>query len=259
MFFPNCTRNHTITYTYYTIVYRYANMSELLRAARAGNVQEVKRLIESGADANGRSLYKNLRNETPLHVAASSGSLEMVKYLVEHGADINCKTTFNHTALHKAVRSGSSEVVQYLVEHGAKVTREDCRGRHTVLWWACDKGNHIIVEYLLQHGAIVDLNTHSPLFVACFQGHTAVVQTLLKYNVDIRKERFLGCDNDEIINILKHELKRSIKHREKIEILKTMDEENMIKVIFLRMISFYNVQDVSIFPNLLIKLVMLVY
>ena len=65
-------------------------------------------------------------------------------------------------------------------------------------------------------------------------GYAAVVQTLLKYDVDIRKERVLLCLNDETNNILKHELKKSIKHREKIEILKTMDDENMIKVICLR-------------------------
>ncbi len=166
--------------------------------------REVKRLIESGADVNEKNWHKNLGGVTALQMAVGSGSLEMVKYLVEHGA---------------------------------KVTREHCRGSHTVLRQACLNGNHVIVDYLLQHVAIEDLNTQtrcSPLYVACSWGHTAVVQTLLKYNVDIRKEHVLFCDNDEIINILKHELKKSIKHREKIEILKTMDDENRIKVICLR-------------------------
>ena len=118
------------------------------------------------------------------------------------------------------------------------MTREDCRGGDSVLWLACCLGNDVIIDYLLQHGAIEALNSQaggcSPLYEACSWGHTAVVQTLLKYNVDIRKERVLFCGNDEIINILKHELKKSIKHREKIETLKTMDDENMIKVICLR-------------------------
>ncbi len=179
-------------------------MSELLKAVEEGNFREVKRLIESGADVNERNWHKNLGDETALQLAVRSDSLEMVKYLVDHGA---------------------------------KVTREDCRGVRSVLWSACLEGNHVIVDYLLQHGAIEDLNTQawsSPLYTACSWGHTAVVQTLLKYNVDIRKERVLYCRNDEIINILKHELKKSIKHREKIEILKTMDDENKIKVICLR-------------------------
>ncbi len=90
---------------------------------------------------------------------------------------------------------------------------------------AVEKGNFREVERLIGS---------SLLHIACFLGNTAVVQTLLKYNFDIRKERELLCGNDEIINILKHELKKSIKHREKIEILKTMDDGNMIKVICLR-------------------------
>ena len=184
------------------------NMSELLKAAEAGNFQEVKRIIQSGADVNEISLYKNLWTET---------------------------------VLHKAVGSGSLEIVKYLVEHGAKLTRQDCRGQDAVLSLACFVGNQVIVDYLLQHGAIVDLNRQvgsSLLFKACSWGHTADVKTLLKYNVDIRKERVLECGNDEIINILKHELEKSIKHRDKIEILKTMVNEKMVKVICLRMICF---------------------
>ena len=186
-------------------------MSELLKAVEEGNFQEVKRLIESGADVNGRCLHKNLGEETALHVAVRSGSLEMVKYLVEQGANY-------------------------------KVTREDHRGHHSVLWTACFRGNDVIVDYLLEHGAIEDLSRQvekSPLRAACLMGRTAVVQTLLKYNVDIRKERVLPVwRNDEIINILKHELKKSIKHREKIETLKKLDEEKMIKVICLTMTCF---------------------
>ncbi len=179
-------------------------MSELLKAVEEGNFREIKRLIESGADVNEVNWHNNLEDKTALHVAVRSDSLEMVKYLVDHGA---------------------------------KVTREDSRGGYSVLWLACVNGNDVIVDYLLQHGAIEDLNTQggsSPLYMACILGRTAVVQTLLKYNVDIRKERVLECRSDEIINFLKHELKKSIKHRGKIEILKTMDDENKIKVICLR-------------------------
>ncbi len=177
-------------------------MSELMKAVEEGNFREVKRFIESGADPN----------------------------------ELN---QLGVTALHMGVRSGSLEIVKYLVQHGAKVTREDCRGTHTVLCLACSQGHDVIVDYLLQHGATEDLNTQdeiSPLFVACQRGHTAVLQTLLKYNVEIRKEYLLECRNDEIINILKQELKKSIKHREKIKNLKTMDEGKMIKVICLKMI-----------------------
>jgi ankyrin repeat protein len=96
---------------------------------------------------------------------------------------------------------------------------------------ACERGSASVVDYLLQHGAIKDEN-NSSLRIACRKGHTAVVQTLMKYNVDIRKEKEpLICGNIEIINILNMELKKSLKHREKIKILKGMDNEDLTKVI----------------------------
>ena len=229
-------------YYLYAIVYRCANMSELLKAVEEGNFQEVKRLIESGADVNRRNLYKNQRNVTALHTAVKFGFLEIVKYLLERSANINCKNEWGETVVHVAVESGSLEMVKYLVEHGgAKVAGEQCNRGNTVLSSACAHGNDLIVDYLLQHGAIEDINTqfgYSPLRVSCFRGHIAVVQTLLKYNVDIRKERVLECGNDQIMDILDHELKKSINHREKIKNLKTVGEDKLLKVICLRIICF---------------------
>jgi hypothetical protein len=55
----------------------------------------------------------------------------------------------------------------------------------------------------------------------------------MKHNVDIRKEKeALICGNNEIINILNLELNKSLKHREKIEILKGMDNKNLTKVLY---------------------------
>ena len=41
---------------------------------------------------------------------------------------------------------------------------------------------------------------------------TALVQTLLKYKVDVRKEKELVCGNEEIANIIKLELRKSRTH-----------------------------------------------
>ena len=236
--------------------------NNIVKAAAELNFEEIKRLVECGADVN----EKNLNESTALHCAAQHGSLEMVQYLVEHNADINCKNWRNETALHYAVKSGSLEVViylvehgagvndintsdrtnlhfaverdslemvEYLVEHGAEVTRKGCRACDTVLYFACRLGNAPIVDYLLQHHGINDLNKKkwtSPLKVACLGGHTQVVQTLLKYGVNIRQEKILTCGNDEIFNYLKRELNRSVKHKDKIHALKNLKEEELTKV-----------------------------
>ncbi|CAB4029249.1 Ankyrin repeat-containing domain, partial [Paramuricea clavata] len=227
--------------------------SPLRSAASSGTLEIVKYLVEHGANVN----LKTLVVGSPLHSAASSGSLEIVKYLVEHNADVNCENGRVGSPLHSATSSGSLEIVKYLVEHGADVihnaaqfgslemvkylvehgaelTNEENLDMRAILFLACEDGNPTIVDYLLQHGAIKDMNNwklQSPLRIACRKGHTTVVQILLKYNVDIQKEKEpLICGNDEIINILNVDLKKSLKHREKIQILKGIDNVNLTKV-----------------------------
>ncbi|CAB4041140.1 D Chain D, Coupling Of Remote Alternating-access Transport Mechanisms For Protons And Substrates In The, partial [Paramuricea clavata] len=175
----------------------YTNMSQLLTAATEANFQEVKRLVESGDDVN----EKHDDGRTVLHYAVSANSLKIVKYLVEHGAEvINLHT----------------------------------HGSDTILFLACEKGNESIVDYLLQNGATKDINKYgddrvSPLSIASEKGHTAVVQTLLKYNVDMRKDKQLVCGNEEIINIINWELKKSIKYRKKLKELKALDNKKLTK------------------------------
>jgi ankyrin repeat protein len=207
-------------------------MSGILRAAGTRNLQEVKGLVESGADVN----EKDDNDNAVLYYAILSGSLEMVKYLIEHGADVNCENNGNGSPLHCAAELSSLEVVKYLVQRGAMVTAEDIQSQDTVLFLACKMGNDLIVDYLLQHGAARDIDgcdggPYSPLSIGCCKGHTSVVQTLLKFNVDLRKEKELVCGNAEIIKILNLELKKSIKHRKKIQNLKTMDDKKLKKVI----------------------------
>ena len=150
--------------------------------------------------------------------------------------------------IHNAVKFGSFEMIKYLVEHGAELTNEENLNIPTILFLACEGGNASIVDYLLQHRAFKDVNNwklSSPLAVACQKGHTTVVQTLMRYNVDIRKEKEpLMCGNNEIIDILNVELKRSLKHREKIQILERMDNEDLTKVI----LHFYCMQSKKAYP-----------
>ena len=229
------------------------NWSVLCYAVKSGSLEIVKYLVEHGADLNGR----NECNTSVLHFAAQSGSLETVKYLVEHGANVNCKDEDNCSVLHYATRSSSLETVKYLVEHGGDVYCNDM-WNESVLHSAAKYGSLEMVKYLVEHGADVNIrnetivdclfrrvkmkdihdcdNSGRSLFsIACYIGNTPLVRALLKYKVDVRKEKELVCGNEEIVNVMNLELKKSIKHRKKIEDLSNLSHEKLQKVY----ITFY--------------------
>ncbi len=116
---------------------------QLLTAACEGDLDEVKRLVDTGADINAASIY----GETPLYIAAYFGYLPMVRYLVGQGADINAANKDGEAPLQGAVHWDHLDVVRYLVEHGDKVNVANKGGeapaQGTVHW-----GHQEIVEYL---------------------------------------------------------------------------------------------------------------
>ena len=92
--------------------------TELLAAARLGDLIEIKRLKKKqvdllGVDYDGRSA---------LHVAASAGHLNVMVYLAnQKHANINLQDNFNHTPLVDAVRGSHFELVHWLKQKGAVV------------------------------------------------------------------------------------------------------------------------------------------
>jgi ankyrin repeat protein len=61
---------------------------ELFEASGENNLQEVRRLLSVGADAN---LMDTYYGHTPLHWASVRGHSRVVKAFLEHGADIEVK------------------------------------------------------------------------------------------------------------------------------------------------------------------------
>jgi ankyrin repeat protein len=74
----------------------------LCRAAREGNLEQVRYSIKRGFDINGR----DDKGFTPLHHAADKRCIDIIKFLVSKGADVNARNNCGNTPLSLLV-SGS--------------------------------------------------------------------------------------------------------------------------------------------------------
>jgi uncharacterized protein len=90
--------------------------SNLIKAAKHGDIARLKNAIKSGADLNST----DTQWWTALSHAAHRGWTEGMKVIIEAGADVNHGRETGFTALLSAVSAGHLEAVQMLLEAGAQ-------------------------------------------------------------------------------------------------------------------------------------------
>jgi Squalene-hopene cyclase C-terminal domain/Ankyrin repeats (3 copies)/Prenyltransferase and squalene oxidase repeat len=99
----------------------------LVALAQRGDTALLARLIDSGADVNGRlsQARRDIRLRTPLMLAASSDLVhaDTIRMLLARGADIQAIGPEGETALDLARRNWDTDVVRVLVEAGARTGR----------------------------------------------------------------------------------------------------------------------------------------
>jgi cytohesin len=131
------------------------SVGPLHEAAKKGNLDKVKRLIEEGANVN----VKDEKNDTPLYIAVGQGNKEIAELLISKGANVNVVCTFGYTPLHWAVIAlgGEKELAELLISKGANVNAVDKKGM-TPLDLANYSHHKALAELLIKHGG----ETRSP-------------------------------------------------------------------------------------------------
>jgi hypothetical protein len=132
------------------------NLNEqLLKAANHGNIDQIKELLDKGADVNAKGQDDNW---TPLMKAAANNQFEVCKLLIEKGADINAVNKQGFTVLIIAALYGKDhpEVCKVLIEKGADVNARSQDGRRlTPLMAAARQGSLEICKLFIKSGADV--------------------------------------------------------------------------------------------------------
>ena len=130
-----------------------------------------------------------------LFAAVWAGRLEEVKAMLNRGADVNAQLTDGTTPLSMAIHYEDLPVLSVLLDEGADTEIEDHDGK-TVLHAAVEKAHSVaVVSRLLRHGADADAVSNdgwTPLMRAANRGRPRVVDLLLAEDADPNAQRHDG-------------------------------------------------------------------
>jgi uncharacterized protein len=98
----------------YQVRIKHGSDTALLFAAREGDLESAKLLVEFGAKVNDTSAY----GTSATVLAAHSGNADLVEFLLSKGADPNAADA-GYTALHAAILRRNTKAVAALLDHGA--------------------------------------------------------------------------------------------------------------------------------------------
>ncbi len=211
-------------------------MTALLFAARDGQIEAARALVDAGADVNTASAAEKT---SPLVMAVSNGHYDLAKYFVEHGADPNLANIQGLTALYGVLdvqwaghswfpnpvtaqeKTGYLELMKTLLAHHADVNAKlakktwfrtlahdatwvDPAGA-TAFWRAAQAADLDAMKVLLEAGADPKISTtggDSALMVAAGVGWGAnfSVNAPVSWLPAVRKCLELGLDVNQIDN-----------------------------------------------------------
>ena len=160
-------------------------LRNLLIAIKQGNLRDVKRYLELGADPNMKYKERYTWN-TALMLASAAGFHEIVRVLLEGRADPNIRDNWGYTALMLASERGHTETVRVLLEGRADPNIQD-ENVTTALMQASMNGRTETVSALLDAGDDPNIQSNSgytALMIASMYGRAETVRILLENGAD---------------------------------------------------------------------------
>jgi ankyrin repeat protein/CHAT domain-containing protein len=175
---------------------------DLLIAVKRNELNEVKKLVEQGADVN----FQDENQATVLMWAVYKADIQVVKYLVEKKADFTKKTGIiwlndrktayygNLTGI--AAAENKLEVLKYLIESckisvdDQEYNPEDKQSKGwTALQWAASKGHSQVADYLILKQANLNIfDGNTPLTYAIINKNSETAKLLINRGADLKQK-----------------------------------------------------------------------
>ena len=164
-------------------------ITELMIAALEMNLDEVKRLVEQGANIE----ETDDTGGTLLMWAVQGGDIEIVNFLLDSGADVGAVGGRNASALMIAVISGKEDIGIRLLEAGATFGGE-LSHEQDFLEYAAAHGQATMVRALILYGANLKESGSDALCFAIKNRHIEVAKVLIAAGADVNQRGNLGND-----------------------------------------------------------------
>jgi ankyrin repeat protein len=162
----------------------YTHETPLIAQVQLGEYENVKRLLQAGADPNAATAG----GERALLIAAKEGREDLVELLAGFKAEVNVRYAEKNTVLHWASKVGHHAAVQALLKAGADTEAKDSVIEWTSLHYASYSGHLAVVQALVKAGADIEAKENggeTSLHKASARGHPEVVQTLMEGGADV--------------------------------------------------------------------------
>src|SRR5688500_11813805 len=166
----------------------------LLEATKSGDLAGVVTALEQGADIDTREAFQDM---TPLIIASTRGFTEIATHLIEAGADVNAMSKQGITPLIGAALDGHTDLVTLLATKNTNLDQlSNMRYKENALHLAARNGHTAVIEALLKAGADINAleGTHSTaLMYAAYNGRLEASELLIKQGTDLNKIGRASC------------------------------------------------------------------
>lgn len=164
-----------------------STLTSLFQTIRSGDVTKLEALLKQRANPNAV-----LDGYSALMAAALNGSVEEMKLLLDYGADVHYRNVDSITALWLAIPD--EEKTRLLLERGAKADVRSREGSTVLVKLAAIPGSAELMQRLIDKGCQPrNSGPHNDaMYNAAMSGDTAVVGLLIRQGVSVSDTSFLG-------------------------------------------------------------------